>query len=45
MERLGWKARTLFETGIRKTVEWYKQNAGWWKPVIDEGQVDFHKKF
>lgn len=26
---LGWKPAETFETGIRKTVEWYLQNQGW----------------
>jgi dTDP-glucose 4,6-dehydratase len=32
---LGWKARETFETGIRKTVEWYLANEGWWRPLRD----------
>jgi len=31
-KELGWKARTSFENGIAKTVEWYVQNESWWKP-------------
>ena len=30
---LGWKARETFETGIRKTVEWYLARADWWGPL------------
>lgn len=30
---LGWKARENFDTGIRKTVEWYLANEGWWRPL------------
>jgi dTDP-glucose 4,6-dehydratase len=26
---LGWKPAETFETGIRKTVEWYLANADW----------------
>jgi dTDP-glucose 4,6-dehydratase len=30
MEReLGWKPRETFETGIRKTVQWYLSNQSW----------------
>lgn len=28
-KKLGWKPRLTFETGIRKTVEWYVANQGW----------------
>lgn len=30
---LGWKAEENFETGLRKTVEWYLANRGWWEPL------------
>ncbi|XHE16479.1 dTDP-glucose 4,6-dehydratase [Agrobacterium deltaense] len=32
---LGWKAQENFTTGIRKTVEWYLDNAWWWQPLRD----------
>jgi dTDP-glucose 4,6-dehydratase len=33
-ERLiGWRARTSFEEGLRRTVEWYRENETWWKAV------------
>jgi dTDP-glucose 4,6-dehydratase len=30
---LGWTARETFETGIRKTVEWYLARPDWWEPL------------
>ncbi len=33
---LGWKARENFDTGIRKTVEWYLENESWWRPLRGE---------
>ncbi|NOU35962.1 MAG: dTDP-glucose 4,6-dehydratase [Kiritimatiellaceae bacterium] len=30
---LGWKAREDFDTGIRKTVQWYLDNEWWWGPI------------
>lgn len=30
---LGWQAQEDFETGIRKTVQWYLDNDWWWKPL------------
>lgn len=32
---LGWAPQETFESGIRKTVEWYLANEGWWKQVLD----------
>lgn len=32
---LGWKPEETFETGLRKTVEWYLANESWWKRVQD----------
>jgi dTDP-glucose 4,6-dehydratase len=30
---LGWEPRETFESGLRKTVEWYLANRAWWQPV------------
>lgn len=30
---IGWKAEENFESGIRKTVEWYLNNPAWWQPL------------
>jgi len=32
---LGWKPEETFESGIRKTVEWYLNNKEWWSRVLD----------
>ncbi|PSU50902.1 dTDP-glucose 4,6-dehydratase [Photobacterium frigidiphilum] len=32
---LGWKPEETFESGIRKTVEWYLNNQPWWSRVLD----------
>ena len=32
---LGWSPEETFETGIRKTVEWYLNNLGWCQRVQD----------
>ena len=33
MTELGWKPQENFETGIRKTVQWYLDNEWWWRPI------------
>ncbi len=44
---LGWKPIEDFESGIRKTVEWYLNNSQWWKKIIDTSysgeSLDFNK--
>jgi dTDP-glucose 4,6-dehydratase len=30
---LGWRAQETFETGIRRTVQWYLDNDWWWRPL------------
>lgn len=32
---LGWVPEETFESGIRKTVEWYLANERWWRRVLD----------
>ncbi|HIF9430769.1 TPA: dTDP-glucose 4,6-dehydratase [Photobacterium damselae] len=32
---LSWKPAETFESGIRKTVEWYLNNKTWWSRVLD----------
>ena len=33
---LGWKPEIEFEEGLDKTIDWYKQNKNWWKPLLQE---------
>jgi len=30
---LGWTPQETFETGLRKTVQWYLDNRWWWEPI------------
>ena len=32
---LGWVPEETFETGIRKTINWYLQNSSWWRRVLN----------
>ncbi len=32
---LGWVPEETFETGMRKTVQWYLDNKDWWQRVLD----------
>ena len=33
-DELGWYPQETFESGIRKTVEWYLANEDWWRPLV-----------
>ena len=33
---LGWRPEENFDTGIRKTVQWYLDNAWWWQPIREK---------
>jgi dTDP-glucose 4,6-dehydratase len=34
MRDLGWRPKYDFETGIKKTIEWYLNNQHWWKKIL-----------
>jgi dTDP-glucose 4,6-dehydratase len=38
---LGYKPQESFESGIRKTVRWYLENAEWWRGVMDGSYRDW----
>jgi dTDP-glucose 4,6-dehydratase len=31
---LGWRARTLFEDGLERTIAWYRDNRSWWESPL-----------
>lgn len=33
---LGWRPEVSLDEGLRRTVEWYRENEWWWRPVLDE---------
>ena len=35
----GWRARTDFETGLERTVAWYRENEAWWRAVLGRDRV------
>jgi len=45
IQELGWKPETKFKVGIQKTLQWYRQNVEWWKPIIEKEQINFHKEY
>lgn len=39
---LGWQPEETFETGMRKTVQWYLDNQDWWQRVLS-GDYQLHR--
>ena len=36
LDRLtGWRSSISFETGLERTVDWYRENTAWWRGVLD----------
>ncbi|HEY2475546.1 MAG TPA: dTDP-glucose 4,6-dehydratase [Candidatus Cybelea sp.] len=33
LHALGWKPRVAFAEGIARTIQWYRQNEAWWRPL------------
>jgi dTDP-glucose 4,6-dehydratase len=33
LRALGWDNTIQFEEGLQKTIQWYKENEAWWKPL------------
>lgn len=41
---IGWLPQTDFDTGIKKTVDWYLDNKDWWEHIINGEYQDYYKK-
>ena len=48
---LGWQAQMVFEDGLSRTIEWYRQNRDWWQKLLwmrhvpiemRDGKVEYH---
>ncbi|MCI1921422.1 MAG: dTDP-glucose 4,6-dehydratase [Liquorilactobacillus nagelii] len=36
---LGWKPEYTFERGIKETVDWYRNNEAWWRPLKERAAL------
>ncbi len=43
-EELGWSPKYNFDTAMKETVNWYKENQGWWKRIKTGEYLDYYKK-
>lgn len=44
IKQLGWEPRYSFEEALKDTIEWYKNNPEWWKPLKGSGEDARHWK-
>jgi dTDP-glucose 4,6-dehydratase len=44
-KKLGWEPRYNFDTYLRKTIGWYKNNINWWKPLKERQKGYFKKQY
>lgn len=40
----GWQAEKDFAEGLRETIEWYRNNENWWKPLKSGEHLEYFKK-
>ncbi len=42
---LGWRpAHTDFEAGLQETVDWYRNNETWWRPLKDAVEAEYEER-
>lgn len=41
---LGWEPTTLFDEGIKKTIDWYLNNREWWENIISGEYQSYYEK-
>src|SRR5262245_44809611 len=44
LQRLGWKPSIRFEEGLKATVEWYRSNESWWRPIKSGEFKEYYEK-
>ncbi len=42
---LGWSPTVTLEEGLQRTIEWYKNNEAWWKPLKQSAQSFFEANY
>ncbi|MBC5815134.1 MAG: dTDP-glucose 4,6-dehydratase [Candidatus Eremiobacteraeota bacterium] len=41
---LGWKPRVAFESGLPATIQWYRENEAWWRPLKSGEFGEYYKR-
>lgn len=42
-DRLGWRPNVDFERGLGETVDWYRANEAWWRPIKSGAFREYYK--
>lgn len=43
-KELGWSPSTAFADGLKKTLDWYRENESWWKDIISGEYKNYYAK-
>lgn len=41
-QELGWTPSVTLEEGLKRTIEWYKKNEAWWKPLKSGDFINYY---
>jgi len=44
LRALGWEAAVGFGPGLARTVDWYRDNAGWWEPIRSGEYREYYER-
>ena len=46
LRTFGWKPKVTFDDGLQATVDWYRANEWWWRPIKDNDSAfrDYYQK-
>ncbi len=43
-KELGWSPSTAFADGLKKTLDWYRENESWWKDIVSGEYKNYYAK-
>lgn len=43
-KELGWKPEETFDSGLRKTVQWYLDHPSWWQSILDGSYQEINQQ-
>ena len=44
INKLGWKPRFKFDSALKETIRWYKENKNWWLKIKSGEYLEYYKK-